>query len=268
MTDSTFTEEYLPVSDLIIDRDVQRSFLNIRRVEHMVLHYNPAALGVITVSRRNAATNAVVDGMHRVETIRRVTTNAGEVLCHVFTNLTKAEEAQMFLDLNFKGDPSLTDRFRVRIIADDPDAKYIDKITRAYGWVISPTGGKGKINAVGTVEKILKAGRRIEFEPELLQATLMVASHAWGNDEDAVRATLLEGVAAVIVEYQSALDLKRLEERLKYYTGGPHQLYLDGKQFAASRKIGRVSMGVAERIVDDYNTGMKTRALTPWRKHK
>lgn len=267
MTEFNFTEEWIPVSDLVIDRDIQRGWMDNRKIERIVHKFNPAALGVITVSRRNAATNAVIDGMHRKEAVARVTSNEGKLLCHVFKGLSKAEEAQMFLDLNAGSQPTLFDKFKVRIVAEDQDAISINQTVHAYGWTLATSPARGNIVAVGTLEKIYRIGQRLEIEPDLLATTLMLITHAWDTDPEGALANILEGVAALQVEYGDQLDLKRLEQKLRMYPGGPRGLFVDAQVFAASRK-GRVAMGVAERLVDEYNVGMKGRALHPWRKRR
>src|SRR6188474_1918763 len=133
MTEHNFVEEWISVGDLEVDPGIQRAHLDLRKIERMVANFNPAALGVITVSQRNRLTKIVLDGMHRRQTVSLVTDNTGKLLCHVFKGLTRAEEAQMFLDLNNGNPVSLLDKFAVRLVAEDPVALEIDKMTKAYG---------------------------------------------------------------------------------------------------------------------------------------
>jgi hypothetical protein len=264
VTEQKFNEERLPVADLTVDREIQRSFLDLRKVERIVGKFNPAALGIITVSKRNAVTMVVLDGMHRVEAVRRITSNMGDVLTHTFEGLTREEEAQLFLDLNAGNQPNLLDRFKARIIAGDQDAKAIDEIIHSYGWKFGNNANDGLVACVGAVEKIYNTGKAKEFEPELLGATFMVVTHAWGMQSASTVASILEAVAAVVLEYGNSLDLDRLVQRLKNYGGGPYALTEDGKSLAKSLRA-RPSMGIATRIVDHYNVGMKTRKVYPWR---
>jgi hypothetical protein len=265
-TTGKYTEEWISVGDLEVDRAIQRSFLDLRKVERFVSNFNPDALGVVTVSRRNAVTNIVLDGMHRKEVVNRVTNGTGRMLCHVFEGLSREEEAQLFLDLNAGTQPNLLDRFKARIVAGDPVAQEIDKIVQSYGWKWGNNANDGLVACVGAVEKIFKTGKAKEFEPDLLQATFMVVTHAWNLNTNATMAPILDAVAAVILEYGDALDLDRLVDKLRTYGGGPYALLEDGRNLAKSLR-GRPAMGVATRIVDDYNKGMKTRKLYTWRTH-
>lgn len=261
-----FTEEWVKVGELEVDATIQRDHLDLNKINRMVSAYNPAALGVITVSKRNRVTKIILDGQHRVQTVSRVTDNTGELLCHVFSGLTRAQEAQMFLDLNNGNPVSLLDKFKVRLVAEDPIAMEIDKLTKAYGWTIGNSSKIGSIQCVGTVEKIYRASLKAEAEPNYLQVALLLVTHAWGNDKDGVQAAILDGLSAVAAEYGSDIDLSVLERKLKNYKGGPMGLHTDGGQLAAL-KNGRVAMGVAERVVDFYNVGArKNRELHPWRR--
>ena len=265
MTEYNFTEEWIPVSELSIDRAVQRSTFDRRKVERFKRHFNPAALGVITVSRRNAATIVIIDGMHRTETVKELTTNEGKVLSHVFTGLTRAEEAQMFLDLNAGTQPSVLDKFRVRLTAEDPVAIDIDKMCKAYGWTVSSNQGNGTIQCVKTLERIYTLSQKLEAEPGLVQVVLMSITHAWGKDKNGVQAVILEGIAALVGEHGSNVDLDILQKKLEAYPGGPMGLHTDAVTLASMRR-GKVSMAVAERLTDEYNKGRKTKALHPWRR--
>lgn len=266
MTEPKFTEEWISVGDLEVDPTIQRDHLDINKINRMVAAYNPAALGVITVSQRNRVTRIVLDGMHRVQTVSRVTDNTGQLLAHTFKGLTRAQEAQMFLDLNNGNPVSLLDKFKVRLIAEDPVALAIDQLTKAYGWTIGNSNKQGCIQCVGAVEKIYRDAAKAEAEPNWLQISLLLVTHAWGIDKDGVQAGILSGLAAVAAVYGSDLDIGILERKLKTYPGGPLGLLTDGQTLAALKK-GKVSMGVAEQVVDFYNKGARqSRTLHPWRR--
>ncbi len=264
MTKANFTEEWIPVSDLEIDRAVQREHLDLRKIERMVKNFNEAALGVITVSRRNAVTNIVIDGMHRTQTVREVTDNTGKVLCHVFHGLSRKDEAQMFLDLNAGTQPTLIDKYKKRIITEDPVAVGINDLLKAYGFTIDGNNQNGSINAVGAIERVYTKSLRLEAEPNLLQLVLIAVTHAWGTDRDGVVASIVEGLGAFFAVHGSSLDLDRFKRKLEGYKGGPMGLLTDARGMAAIRK-GKVSMAVAELLTDDYNKGAKTKFLPSWK---
>lgn len=266
----TFVDEYVKVKDLSVDRIVQRGFLDTRKVDRIVKNFNPSALGVVIVSRRGRMVNIVLDGAHRVEAVRRLTGGDGEVLCHVFTDLPIETEAKMFLDLNAGSQPHLIDRFKVRMVAGDPVASAMNEILRSYGWKVDNRSGSGFFQPVGAAEKIYQIGlakdaNGDERYPDLFQETIMLISHAWKTDHSSVMAPILEAVSALLLEYGDALDASRLERTMAEYSGGPRGLVEDGRQLARSLR-GRPSMGIAQRLVDEYNKGLKTRKLYGWRR--
>lgn len=265
MSDNVYTEKDLLVNELVMDRRVQRSGLDRVKVEVMVREWNPAAQGVVTVSHRKDLSYVIIDGQHRWEAVRRLTDNAGTVLCHIFEGLTLVEEARMFLDLNRTTAPRLIDKFKVRLTEEDPAAVEISAILGSYGWVVSAIPANGNINAVGVLERIYKLSLKGEVEPNLIQSTILVITRAWGNDRAGTQAVIFEGVARLIEEYRDKADLDVLIDKMKTYQGGPLTLHAEATQLAAIRK-GKVSMAVAEILVEAYNKGRRTNVLAPWRK--
>lgn len=185
---------------------------------------------------------------------------------HVFEGLTLPEEAQMFVDLNTMNKPNLFDLFRLRVIADDSQAVEINKLLMAYGWTVGSQNSRGTLKAVGTLDDLYLQGKR--SETDLLQFVLMTVTRSWGLEPEGTRASILQALAAVFNEYGDTLDQDRLVHILKNYPGGPSGLWADGKQFASTRRTGAVPMGIAERIVDEYNKGLRAKALHPWRRHR
>jgi len=260
-------EEDLQVGDLEIDRQVQRQGLNSAKVERMVKSWNPNAQGKITVSYRHPTrTYVVVDGQHRVEAIRRLTDNAGTVPCIVFKGLTLAQEAQMFLDLNHTTVPPKIDKFKVQQKTEGEEgdsARSIVELVGAYGWTVSRTAANGHVNAVSVLERLYALSNKIEADPNLIQVTMLVITRAWGNDRFGVQAPILEGIGRMFAEYGSLLETDRLITVLKEYKGGPQTLTSEASQVSALRK-GKVSMGVADILVNSYNKGRRSKTLAPW----
>lgn len=269
-TEELFKEEMIAVTDLVVDSRVQRQALNMAKVRKFVKRYNPSALGIVTVSRRADRSLVVVDGMHRVEATRIFTTNAGLMLCHVFTDLSLADEAQMFLDLNETTQPMVADKFNVTLSADSVEgdaARDMQELVGAYGWRISRTQANGHINCIRIATRLYELSQKLDAQPNLLQAAILVITRAWGNDRHGVQGPILEGIGRMFGEYGSNLDMTRLVDTLKAYQGGPQTLVAEAQALAAIRK-GRVSMAVAEQLVESYNKGLRSgnRTLSQWRK--
>lgn len=273
VTGKAYVEETLNVNEIEVDHNVQRQALNITKVTNIKKNFNPAALGVITVSKRTLAGKQVqyiaLDGMHRVQAVKELTDNTGTVVCHVFEGLTLAEEAQMFLDLNHTTQPRLMDKFFVQCNAEGEEgdaARDIRDIVYQYGWSISHVPANGNINCVGTLKKLHELSVRTSAEPNLVHAMILTITRAWGNDRAGVNSTIVEGIGRMFAEYGSLLELDRLVNTLKEYKGGPVTLHAEAQQYAAIKR-GRVAMAIAEMLVESYNKGLRGgRVLSAWRK--
>lgn len=263
MDDRKFTIEEIPVRDLQVDPEIQRFALNLRKVERIKRNFNQAALGAATVSRRNRVTHILLDGWTRRQVVAELTDNDGTLLCHVFEDLTRAEEAQMFLDLNAGNQPNLLEKFRARIVTGDANAVGVNDITRSYGFTISPQNGNSYIQCVGAMERIYRRSVEHEAEPNYLQMALLIVTRAWGIDRFGTHAVMLEGLAALWAADSSLIDIDRLVSKLSTYPGGPAGLHTDATQMASLRR-GHVSMAIAELTTDEYNKGLTKKKLPNW----
>lgn len=264
MSADAYTEKMLPVSELEIDRRIQRDGINMAKVEHIKRHWNPAAAGFLTVSHRKDRSYVILDGQHRWEAWRQLSDNTGTFACRVFERLTLVEEAQMFLDLNYTTQPRLIEKFRVRLEAEDPVAVGIDKILRSYEWKVSHIPSNGHVNAVAALERLYQLSEKRELEPNLVQQLILVITRAWGHDRYGVQAMLLEGIGRLLSEHGSKVDFDILISRLREIDGGPQTLHTDASQYARLRK-GKVSMAVAELVTNAYNKGRRVNVLPEWR---
>jgi hypothetical protein len=259
-----FSVATLKVSELTIDPRVQRTAMKESKVRRIVANFNPAALQVITVSLRKDLSYVILDGAHRTEAVRRLTDNTGTMDCHVLEGLTLQEEAAIFLDLNYSDQPTVIDRFRVSVTAEQETNVRIDGLVHAYGFQVSRAPGNGNINAVNALRQLDDLSRKIEAEPHLIQAVLLVISKAWGNSRFGTQTAILAGLGRLIAEHGSRLSLDTLVEKLKGYKGGPQGLVAGARQLAALRGT-KVAMGVAELVTDEYNKGRTKNALPAWR---
>lgn len=262
-----FTSEFLHVGDLVIDREIQREKLNRAKVQEIVASYNKKALGVIHVSRRKNGTQAIIDGQHRFEATRIKFDNDAVMLCHVYLGLSKAEEAQMFLDLNYTTQPPQMDKFKVRQLADGTAgmaARDIADILSQQGWTMSNVPGNGHVNAVRVVERLYALSEKLGSEPNLVKFAMLVVTKAWLTDRYGAQGPILEALGRMYAEYGSTIDLTRLINVLREYPGGPRNLLGESRQLATVNKI-RHSAAVAHLIIGLYNKGLKNKSLHPWR---
>lgn len=268
--EQTYTVEKLKATDLLVDKRVQRDSLQPRKVDDMVRNYNPDAVGIATVSRRIDG-DYVIDGWHRKEAVIRVTEGTGEITCHVYTGLTLAQEAEMFLDLNNRTNVTPLDKHKAKVSGGDDQALRIESEVRQYGWAVHAIPAPGHVNAVNKLYQLDKLSMNPDGsrkEPSLIQLTFLTLTRAWANDRFAGQAVILEGIGRLYAEHGSKIDTDHLVDRLKNYKGGPRKLHQEASQFANTIG-GKVSMAVAYLITEMYNRGKKNdsrTALPAWRK--
>lgn len=266
MSKNKYSEEEIGVGALTIDHKVQRAAIDMAKVQNIVSNYNPDAIGVITVSRRDEDNQVVLDGWHRVEAVRRLTDNQGTVPARVFEGLTLQEEASMFLALNTTNQPKLYDRWNVRVTEGDPIAVEVTETLRHFGWKPNNQQADGSMCAIGSLERIYLLSEKAQVEPNLVHATIMVLTKAWGHNRFAVVAPIFEGVGRLIAEHGSKLDLTNLIAALKEYKGGPQSLHQEARVLANLRNV-RIAMAVADQLTERYNKGKKSEKnqLPAWR---
>lgn len=262
MSKTTYTVVKIPASELEVDRRVQRDELNQRKVETIERDYNEDALGVIIVSSRKNRGKYIVDGWHRVEATKRKDPSY-ELTCHVFEGLSLVQEAEMFLDYNFADRPSLLEKYKVRLAAEDPDSMLIEQITTSRGWKVDPMPAPGHIQAIGALYRIHELSKKVESDPHLLDATLLVITRAWGNDREAAQAVILEGLARLIAKYGDRVDINRLFEVLRNRGGGVGALHHEASEMAKLERS-RVTNMVAHLVVVTYNKHARSRSLPAW----
>lgn len=265
-----YVREDLKVSDLYVDKRVQRDQLQEKKVEQIVANFNPNAVGVIHVSRRIDG-DYVIDGWHRMRAIQLVSDNNGTIAAHVYKGLSLAEEARMFLDLNFGNQPTPLEKHKAMVAAEDEQALRVERAVRTYGWVIGRESANGTVPAI---RKLYQIDVRSESNPDgprdpsLLQMVFLTVSRAWLTDKYAAQAVILEALGRLWEEYGSQIDLDRLVDRLKNFAGGPRRLRREAQQMSVSLGV-KVSMAIAMIVVEAYNKGYRDNsaaALPPWRK--
>lgn len=247
----------LTVSALIVDPNVQRT-LDRNRASAMADNLDMAAIGVITVSHRGNGSYHVVDGQHRVEALRLAGGDGEKIDCRVFDGLTLEDEAKLFRLLNNTKGLQAIDKFRVRVVEGEPIAMFIEQILNKHGWKLAMGNGSGTFAAVTAVERVWARDK------EAVERTVVTLTRAFGHDAIAVHGSLVEGVGLVYARYGEAVDDKGLADRLARYPGGAARLIGAARGIAQTYRF-TLSAGIADLVVELYNSGRKTKALPPWR---
>lgn len=264
MTFSAPTTEYLPVSKLSIDPEVQRA-LEKPRVDRIVKNYSPAALGTLIVSRREDGTHHVVDGQHRLHATIAVGREESSMLCLVHEGLSKADEAAMFRLYNNTKAVSPFDKFRVRVIEGDEVAVTLNNILVSHGWKVEQSKNSGSFAAPAALEQVY--GGKLNGEgttADICDTVIRVITESWGHDADGVRGELVKGIGLLFLRYNSRVDVPKLTAQLSNYAGGPRALSGAAKGLRNFRG-GLLPEAVAEILVEMLNKGRRTNLLPEWR---
>lgn len=250
------------VSDLIVDRDVQRS-LDMNRAKRMAATYDPSAVGAVTVSERADGSLHIVDGQHRSQAALTAHGKGATVTALVYTGLSRSEEAILFRKLNTTKQVHPLQRFKVRLVEEDQVAIILNDILTHYGWRVAAGGGEGAFAAVSALEKVFfGAGiKRKGVHSGAVKTTIAVVTEAWGHGSDAVRQEIINGLGAVFVKHPAA-DAKKITRELAAL-GSPLTLLSKAKARNAGSRY-TLGSAVASIAIELHNKGRRNNRLPAW----
>ena len=253
---STFA--HIDPATLITDLRVQRP-LDTRRVEELAKSYNPDRVGTIIVSERPDGSRVVIDGQTRLAAKRKVGAN-GPVHAQVYTGLTIEQEASMFLDYNNSKPVSAIDKFLVRVTEGDPVANEITSVLSNHGWQVRKGGGHGTIQAVNALERAYTRGR----SPLIVDRIIDAITQAWGHDFAGTNASLIGGLAEIILRYGDNVDQQKLIREMQATT--PRTLLGRARGMKEARVFNESLPVIVGRILHTmHNTKMRSKALPEWK---
>ena len=259
---STF--KMVPVQALLIDPEAQRR-LDRKWVRAHIPAFDPEQLGYIVVNKRADGKMYVVDGQHRVELIRSVGWGDQNVHAEYYAGLILRQEAALFLARNDRRALRITDKFRIRILAEDADAIGIAKIVQEQGLIVSAASQDGHITAIAALEAVYRGGG-IAGEKEgrrALADSLRVILRAWGNQSAALHGHVIKAIGMVELRYNGALDQHMLAKKLAPFPGGAPGLI--GKARSMQELNGKpLHHCAASIIVERYNRGLRTGKIETW----
>lgn len=261
----TRTHRTVPLDEITIDPKVQRQEgVDQRRVNKMAANFDPDALGVLILSQRRDGTMVCLDGAHRCAGARQVG-YAAYMDAIVYTGLTLAEEASLFLLYNDKKDPSAISRFKARVIAGDPVAVDVNRIITSHGWTISNAkSDQGVLSAIDKAEAVYRnAGNTLPdgAHPDVLDSVLTILTAAWEHDPKATLGVLLTGTAQLIGRFGKALDYKKLIDEMQ----GTRPGVVVGKaRNLADMQGGTVAAAAAKIFTGMHNNRRRTNLLPEW----
>lgn len=239
---------------------IQRKFAA-SRAKAMAADFELGKFGIPIVNFRDGH-YWVVDGQHRVEALRVffAPSDPGEIDCQVFTNLTDAEMAELFLAANRdRKAVGVFTNFMVACTAEEPEATAIRRMVEANGLKIARDAEDGSIRAVTALRKVYDAAGEI-----VLGQVLRVLRDAGDSSSEWFDARMIVGAGLVLNRFNGKTNQKLMATRLSEVPHGVNGV-LRRAESQRERTGNEKAQCVAATLVEIYNknTSPKDR-LPPW----
>ncbi len=206
--------EYMALGNLEIAPTAQRK-LRPHWVDKLLANFDPELLGVPALNRRDYRI-FVIDGWHRISALKLWIGDGWEdqqIQCCVWDDLTEAQEANLFLELNKQLSVSMWDKFDKSIVAGRKVELEIAATVQREGLAITRASSTGGISAIGTLYKIYERAGYV-----CLGRTLAIIRDAYGDA--GFRAPLMDGIGMMVSRYDGELDHDRAVAALTKMHGG------------------------------------------------
>ena len=253
----TATLRWVPLGLMCVSPLAQRE-LNEARVDKMAASFDPELIGTPTVSHRDGKW-FIVDGQHRVETMRAVGWGDQQIHCWSYEGLTEGEEAEMYLSLNDTLAQSAFDKFRIAVVAQREMECDIYRIVHSVGLSVTRDRIEGGVRAVGTLVRVYKRGG-----PKVLKRTLTIIRDAYGTP--GLEAQVIDGIGFLCDRYNGDLEDQLAVAKLSNIHGGVNGLL--NKAEVIRRQTGQpLGQSVAAAAVEVINHGLGPRSskrLSSW----
>lgn len=250
----TATLKWVPIGLMCVSPLAQRELVE-ARVDKMAASFDPELIGTPTVSYRDGKW-FIVDGQHRIETMRSVGWGDQRVQCWTYEGLTEAEEAEMYLALNDTLAQTAFDKFRIAVVAGREIETDIDRIVRAQNLTVTRDRIEGGIRAVGTLVRVYKRGG-----PRVLARTLRIIRDAYGTY--GFESAVIDGIGYLCDRYNGELQDELAVAKLGNLHAGVNGLL--NKAEHIRRSTGQsLGQSVAAAAVEVINSGKGGKKLATW----
>lgn len=264
-----FTVETLPANLLDVDVHVQRK-LNESRVAKLAADFHEAALGVLIVSARDSldpesnkpfTRYVVLDGQTRLAAIRKFTGTDDTkmpVVCQVFHNLTRAQEAEIFIEHNDRAAVRKIDLFRLALVARHEWAVELNAVIARHGYEASDSGSRERrFTAISTAQRIIK----LPDGMSALDRAFELLARSWGYRDGAASAEAVDGLGLLFHRHGSAVDVVTFAKKLAA-SETPQTFKANVMAYRAATGISRTEAAY-RYVIKLYNSGKRTKQLDP-----
>lgn len=185
--------EYLKIAELNVDPSYQRRLYE-TRIANITSKFDPDLIQTIVVSKREDGTYWLLDGQHRVESLRRL--GKSVVLADVREGLSHEREAILFWQLNSGSSrPTSYEQFQARLTGKEPIAVAVSNTVEKYGYHVGRVAEEGGIQATSALETVYNMGK--------LAKTMSILSTAWPMDRMARESSMILGLGSFLLTYDS-----------------------------------------------------------------
>jgi hypothetical protein len=246
--------KWIPIEKMRVSPMAQRE-LNQARVDHLAANFDPEQIGHPVVSFRDGHF-WIIDGQHRVETMKAVGWGDQSVQCEVYEGLSETDEAELFLLRNDTLTVNAFDKFTVGVNAGRDTESDINRIVLANGLVVSRDRIPGAIAAVGTLRRVYRRS-----DGAILARALRIIRDAYGDP--GLEAPVIDGIGHLCQRYNGDLKDDDAIARLAKAHGGVNGLL--GKAEQIRRQTGNAKAHcVAAAAVEIINGGRGGKKLPSW----
>jgi transposase len=201
----------------------------------------------------------VVDGQHRIETLRAVGWGDQQIQCWAYDGLNESEEAEMYLSLNDTLAQSAFDKFRIAVVAQREMECEIYRTVHQVGLTVTRDRIEGGVRAVGTLVRVYKRGGA-----RVLKRTLTIIRDAYGTP--GLEAPVIDGIGFLCDRYNGDLEDQLAIVKLANVHGGVNGLLNKGETIR--RQTGQpLGQAIAAAAVEIINHGLGPRSskrLSSW----
>jgi hypothetical protein len=162
------------------DEFFQRAFMS-GKFRELDRNFDIRAVGSLVVSRRAGGLNFIIDGRHRTRLCKKH--GVESVHCQVLTELTRKDEARLFICYNNRGQPKAIELYRSKRIAGDPLTVEVHEACEEAGWIVNKSGGvPNTTRAVGTLYNCYNRAPKGANKKAWLAMLLRTIARAWPDD--------------------------------------------------------------------------------------
>jgi hypothetical protein len=246
----------LDLGQLWVDPELQRPE-QVDEISAIARDHNPMALGTFTVSVRELPAEGdqpprivyvLVDGQQRRAGSIKAGWN-GKVHCDVHYNLTRADEARLFRQLNFRKSVAPTVLFRNSLTEGNPHALAVQAILDGLG--IKAGTAKGYMAVKGAVELVQRNNGVTHLEWALRQAKRL-----WDRGSGGVYdGPVIRGLFLLHERFGNRIDEGRLFDQLANDEESTAGLVEFARTLKRVHK-GTMAVAIVRAIIDRYNKGL------------